>query len=294
MEELAPIERGSITPATGAGESSERAPCCSSCSAAQGEAGKTSFVYVVGQIEVRIPRLSVEKELAQATGRADTSGSTDRQALHRVLARKENRYLARQMCWVLTVQGLETYLVMPRDPADLDALIAAIEPRKDKPLSTVIGVRGPLAPPDYCNGLVVPILLFDQIYTFSRQDLIEAIPRPDNISADDFEMTAGELFDRLIQMIDNAGESARDRALNYLSVRYPAIYAKTGDQFAADFALTAVEVRPSPVSGTREIVEVIFSFTNRATDFTEKHFTRVDVTEEFPFLVTKLSPYYDR
>ena len=28
------------------------------------------------------------------------------------------------------------------------------------------------------------------------------------------------------------------------------------------------------------------------TDVVEKYFTRVDVTEEFPFLVTKLSPYY--
>jgi hypothetical protein len=30
------------------------------------------------------------------------------------------------------------------------------------------------------------------------------------------------------------------------------------------------------------------------TDVVEKYFVRVDVTEEFPFLVTKLSPYYDR
>ena len=40
-------------------------------------------------------------------------------------------------------------------------------------------------------------------------------------------------------------------------------------------------------------MEVIFSFTNRQTDVIEKFFTRVDVTEEFPFLVTKMSPYYD-
>ena len=33
---------------------------------------------------------------------------------------------------------------------------------------------------------------------------------------------------------------------------------------------------------------------NRATDVVEKQFLRVDVTEEFPFLVTRLSPYYDR
>ena len=33
---------------------------------------------------------------------------------------------------------------------------------------------------------------------------------------------------------------------------------------------------------------------NPGTHFVEKFFVRVDVTEEFPFLVTKLSPYYDR
>jgi len=37
-----------------------------------------------------------------------------------------------------------------------------------------------------------------------------------------------------------------------------------------------------------------FSYTNRNTDFTEKFFVRADMTEEFPFLVTKMSPYYDR
>jgi hypothetical protein len=55
-----------------------------------------------------------------------------------------------------------------------------------------------------------------------------------------------------------------------------------------------VDVRPSPLGGGRKIVEVVFALTNRTTDVTEKFFTRVDITEEFPFLVTKLSPYYDR
>ena len=63
---------------------------------------------------------------------------------------------------------------------------------------------------------------------------------------------------------------------------------------ARDFSLAAVSARPSPLSGTRNIIDVIFAFTNRNTDFTEKFSVRVDVTEEFPFLVTKLSPYYER
>ena len=44
----------------------------------------------------------------------------------------------------------------------------------------------------------------------------------------------------------------------------------------------------------RKIVDVIFSYSNRSTDVTQKWSVRVDVTEEFPFLVTKLSPYFDR
>jgi PatG C-terminal len=59
-------------------------------------------------------------------------------------------------------------------------------------------------------------------------------------------------------------------------------------------SLTAVETRLSPFSGTRKIVEVIFVYTDRNTDVTEKYFVCVDVTEELPFLLKKISPYYDR
>jgi len=95
-------------------------------------------------------------------------------------------------------------------------------------------------------------------------------------------------------MADNAGATDADRAVIYCALRYPAIYAKAAESFAANSSLTSLEVRTSPLSGTRRIVEVIFSYTNRETDVTDKFFARVDVTEEFPFLVTKLSPYYDR
>jgi hypothetical protein len=267
---------------------------CPTCG--NGAASPASYVYALGQIETRFPRPSVEKEVAQVTGRAETAGQTDRQAFYNVLSQRENRYLARQLCWVLTVQGLETYILQPRDPGDLDLLIWALRdnPNPSPWVSTVIGLRGPVAPPEYCNGLMIPIVAFDQIYTFSKDALIEAIPRPEGIPAARFGPAARELFDRIMQMTDNAGATDEHRALNYLAVRYPNIYARAAEAFAGDFSLTGVEVRPSPLSGARNIVEVIFAFTNRTTDFTEKSFVRCDMTEEFPFLVTKLSPYYDR
>ena len=254
-----------------------------------------SYVYAIGRVEARFPNLSVEKEFAQATGRTDTAGKTDQQTLHAVLSKRENRYLLRQLCWVLSIQGLETYLLAPRDPADVDLLVEAIRPApKPNDIDVVIGLRGPIAPPTMCNGLMIPIVAFDQIYSFDRDALIKAIPKPEKTTAAQFGPAAEELFDRIMQMADNAGATDEHRALNYLVMRYPAIYAKAAEEFGRDFSLTGVEVRAAPLSSTRNIVDVIFSYTNRNTDFTEKFFVRVDMTEEFPFLVAKMSPYYDR
>ena len=136
------------------------APCPTCGAGAAGAMASPSYVYVLGQIEERYPRPSVEREVAQATGRAETAGRTDRQAFHQILSQRENRYLARQLCWVLSVQGIETYLLRPRDPMDLDLLINAIEPHSAPWISAVIGVQGPVAPPDYCNGMMVPIVVF--------------------------------------------------------------------------------------------------------------------------------------
>ena len=201
----------------------------------------------------------------------------------------------RQLCWVMTVQGLETYLLTPRDPMDFDLLIQAIRPSSTPTdLDTVIGVRGPIAPPSMCNGLMIPIVAFDQIYSFDRESLIKAIPRPEKIQETEFKPAAEELFDRIMQMADNAGSTDEHRALNYLAVRYPAIYASAAEAFGRSQSLTSVEVRPSPLSGVRIVVEVVFTYTNRSSAVEEKFFVRVDVSDEFPFLVTRMSPYYNR
>jgi hypothetical protein len=248
----------------------------------------------MGSIEPRFPSRSVEKEFAQATARAETAGLTDRQALHAVLSKSENRYLVRQICWVMTIEGLDTYILVPRDPVDLGLLVEALRPTPQPwDLDVVIGFRGSIAAPEMCNGLVVPIVAFDQIYSFDRDALIKAIPKPEKVSPEEFGPAAEELFDRIMKMNDNAGATDEHRALNYLAVRYQAVYANAAEAFARNSSLTRVYVEPSLLSGTRKVIEVIFSYTNRNTDVTEKFSVRVDVTEEFPFLVTKLSPYYD-
>lgn len=301
-----PAGNDALTPVALAPRSAtaELAPAaCATCgatpatngAAAAVAAASPSFVYAIGRIEARFPRPDVEKEFAQATGRADTAGLSDRQATQEVLSQRQNRYLARQLCWVMTIEGFETYILTPRDPLDLDLLVGALRPTPSPmDLDCVIGVLGPIAPAEVCNGLMVPIVVFDQIYSFDRDALIQAIPRPEGFPEQDFSPAAAELFDRIMQMTDNAGATDGYRALNYIAVRYPAIYAAAAEEFGRDASLSAVDVQPSPLSWVRNVVDVIFSYTNRNTDVTEKSSVSVDVTGEFPYLIKRLSPYYDR
>src|SRR5512132_1137870 len=87
-----PSEAAAVAPAT---ESrvvpTQEEPPCPTC-AGNGAMAPPSYVYALGRIEPRFPSLSVEKELAQATGRSETAGLTDRQALHGVLSEQRNRY----------------------------------------------------------------------------------------------------------------------------------------------------------------------------------------------------------
>jgi hypothetical protein len=254
-----------------------------------------AYVYALGRIEARFPTLSVEKEFAHATGKAETSGLTDRKVLQQVLSQKQNRYLARQLCWVFIVEGLETYILTPRDNTDIELLIEALRPTpRPTDVEVIVGLRGAIAPPQWCNGLMIPTVLFDQLYWFDIDSLVKSIPRPKGIPAEQFESTVEEVFTRIMGLANNVGAADEHRALNYLAIRYPSIYSVCAEAFGRDSSLTGVHAHASYRSAARRIMEVIFSFTNRKTDLTEKYFTRVDVTEEFPFLVSKLSPYYDR
>ena len=72
-------------------------------------------------------------------------------------------------------------------------------------------------------------------------------------------------------------------------MRYPRIYARTAEAFVGQVGLTSVDVQSSPLSGARNIVEVIFWFTHRTTGYPEK-----SLATNSRSLVTKMCPYYDR
>jgi hypothetical protein len=264
---------------------------CSGVRSQTGGEGELSYVYAIGNIEIRFPSLGVEKEFAQVTGRSDTAGLTDQQTLQTVLSEPSNRYLTRLVCWVLTIEGLDTYILTPREASDYDQLIASVRSnpsRQDR--DVIIGVRGTLAPPSLCNGLTVPMVGFSQIYSFDQNAFVEAVPVPEGQNETQFRATVNEIFERILKVADNAGATDEHRALNYLATRYPALYRLSSERFLAGYSLTAFETAPSRLSGARNMINVNLIFTNRETQVPERYSVRVDVTEEFPFLASPLTP----
>ena len=108
-----------------------------------------SYVYSLGQIKARFPRL-VEKEFAQVASRTETAGKTDQQVFQEVLSQPGNRYLLRQMCWVFSVQGLDTYILLPRNLADYDLLVGATANARGLATSTLSSACSAPSLPENC------------------------------------------------------------------------------------------------------------------------------------------------
>ncbi len=74
------------------------------------------YVYALGRVVPRFPSSGVEKEFARVAGETETTGLTDRETFHAVLSKRENRYLARKLCWVLTIEGRGDLCPVPAPP----------------------------------------------------------------------------------------------------------------------------------------------------------------------------------
>lgn len=268
---------------------------CPTCGNSGNSFGRDAYVYALGKIQPRFSSLSLEKEFLQVAADPEFSGLTGNQLMAKILTKPTHRYLARHLCWVFTIQGIDTYILKPRDVRDYDLFAESVrEDPRPTDIDIIIGGKVSMATPDVCNGLMVPIVFVDQTYSFDIDGLIQSLPQPKDSEDGQFLSSSEELFWKIMQMTDNAGSLDEHKALNYLAVRYPVIYTLTYEQLQKNSFLSGVESKYSRISGTRKIINIIYSFTNRATDVTEKFFVRVDVTEKFPFLASKIAPYYER
>lgn len=266
--------------------------------------GFKGYVYAIGRLRTQFPNTSVSQEFNQASGRLQTV-VPDSWLKAAVLTQGRNAYLARDTCWVLQVPGpeaagvsgdpsqaVDAYIIRPRSYVELNALTEALMPQPGQIVYVVaIGARGPLAPPEACNGLQLPILIANQIFVFTETDFINNVVASTAIPAQSVAST----FAKFMSVGDNAGATSEHRALNYLVLRYPNLYTiadsmLNGSSGANTFA--SISARRAEVQGTREIVEIVLHFVNRVTQIPTFWACKVDTTGQFPFMVAPLQPFY--
>jgi hypothetical protein len=114
----------------------------------------TTYVYAIGRIAPHFPNLGLEREFAQVLGQVASAGLTDADTMHRVFEDPVYRYIVRQLCWVMSIEGVETYIVEPDVAETTEALVASIPTSPNgSDINVVIGTLGDIAAPEMCNGL---------------------------------------------------------------------------------------------------------------------------------------------
>ena len=325
-----------VAPADGAGGCNCGAPG-GACSCAESKSS-AQFVYVVGDVDIRCPDPSILIELEtmaltlakQEQGNIlekfriteqSEPGQSLRDWYYRVLRRPEARYIARQVSWILKVQGQPAYYLSLRDLNDLLDLIECLSLPEDhdddyyNDLAVIVGSSS-LIPVELCRGVSAPVLAVDQLFRFSLDAMYDHIiekSKKKNGELSNMEASEQnelkEIFHILAQSSDNFGDTDEGRALNYLAVRYAPIYEEyllkcrllppphRVDGADRVYYLAGVTATPSPltrVSVGKHIVDVIISYQNQKNSVIQKYFVRVDVSYLFPVLVNHYGPYIDR
>ncbi|MCB9795006.1 MAG: hypothetical protein H6741_20085 [Alphaproteobacteria bacterium] len=275
---------------------------CGCGGAASTESPEASPIYILGTIQARIPSQSVEMELAQIPDYTMPSGVADSDPsmqayLFEVLSNVQYLYIAREMCWVLQIQGIDSYILRP---ATTDALLScitalgAIRGTESLVQSVVIGQRAGMAPAGLCNNLSLPIGSVTDIYELDTGVMSQLIQESTSVE------TRADALRLYLQMLDfsfNTGDTNNARAVNFVTTRFMGVYEKLWAMTSGEeYILGGVSVSPSQVKGGRDVVDVIYSYiSSDGSRPSEQWYCSVDVTGEFPFLIRNyMLRYYNR
>jgi hypothetical protein len=251
------------------------------------------YVYAIGRVEPRFPNASVQNEYQHLSGRFGADAMADRGALQTLLSQRENRFLVRELCWTLNIEGLPRYILSPSDPFDWPVLVSSLH-RSPRPpdFDVVIGALGPVAPPDLCGGYPARIVDFDLIISSDYGSFVEALLKAPPLEKEKEDEETGTIDSKLVTSMQpyNLGAKDEDRAFNYLLFRHARIYQRTAERITKNFELTRVDRRP--VIDYRHLIDVTFIYTHRETTFAQAYSARVDVSGKYPVLLAELSRYY--
>lgn len=264
-----------------------------SCSCNSNVGKEQRHIYAVGVIKPVFPSLDLQKEFNTA---AEVLGVSEAN-YYGVFAAENNPYgyIAEQMCWVMVINNINVYTLVPRSQIELNDIINSLKPAPvatDEVLSVAIGYEQGQTPSHMCAGMSLPMVVCNQVYYFTLAELTK------NFTDQNINTEAIADVIKTIEFKPNDGASAEDRALNYLAFRYPEIYRKTASMKEpgsnptgeANF-LVGIQTKMSAITTDRQIVDVIFKYQSKTSGEQTFWYCGVDVTGQFPFLNTPLRTY---
>jgi hypothetical protein len=253
------------------------------------------FVYSLGKLSVKFSSLGLEKEFSQRerhlTRRSGKVTIRKGNKISETL--KENLHLAKNATYIFSVGGIPAFIVIPTGTEILNSLIDSLNEGDDpEKFDLIIGKRAGIAPAQLSGGLLLPMVVCDQVYSFKiseytkeLEQLGDSLFQGGKLKKAEFGEIVKELFLRVTSSTENIGGEDSHRALNYLIVQHPGIFFSLAEKHHTNHILDSIETRVNDGANGRRVVTAIFSFIDRATSVPEKIFTRVDVTEEWPFIL---------
>ena len=260
------------------------------------QSNSPTYIYALGIITPVFPDEGVQQEFKFAAQEL----KQPQDAYYQVLSYKDPNgqqpyfYIAKSMRWVLEIDSVETYFLLPQSEFEFQELINSLEPQKTTvdPLTAIaVGVKGPKSPASFSRGISLPLVSLTQLFYFSYDTVISQISNTTNLET----QTVRDLLQQL-QSMPNNGSSDGGRALNYIAYRFPEVYSQanqminpTGNQ--SSYFLKSIHTKPSNLEGNRRITDAIFSFQQFDTSEEKSFYCSIDVSGQFPFLVTPIRPF---
>ncbi|NQZ10090.1 MAG: hypothetical protein HRT35_23315 [Algicola sp.] len=272
------------------------------CSCGAYATAQENFVYAVGVLKPVFANKGLQKAYNSAARTLKVNEHNHYEVFsHLDTISRQRPYLslAVQATWILVINTIDSFVVVPRTYTELDQFIQAIEPNRDsldEVLSTVIGILGPNAVPTLGIERPLPMVMCNQLYDFTLAKLQQRL-----ISFGGSTITTTAIADviKQLEFIPNHGDNDFDRAKNFLAFRYPDIYLQTqtmqsgqnpnNDEYL--YFLLNIDTRYSDLISKHTVVDVIFTYQSNSTKQQIHRYCSVDVTGQYPFINTPLAQF---
>src|SRR5262249_15346251 len=147
--------------------------------------------------------------------------------------------------WVFVNEAQDCFVIVPRDHHELLVLIEGFVSSKDNSVIVVVGrsTLGTQWAPD-TGEPALPRFGADQFISFEMDGFVGRVPRPADLPEEEFKNSVRTIFSRILRRSNNTGISDDHRALNYIALRYPAIFEVATRAAAKSLVLASIDARP--------------------------------------------------